>query len=170
MNAINSFKNIYLWVLIFLVPLTFIFPYACNGGSISGTITVDPTGEPIEGIKIEVGNFIDVSGYGWSDTTGKYMVDNLAEGDYFVWTWNEQGYVNEAYQNIIYCEFLPPIGWTAVHVDSPSNTPDINLALAKAEGSMSGSVVSDLTGAPIEGVTVTACGSCSCKDTCSRSR
>ena len=54
MKTINVIKRSYVWVLILVMPLVFVFSSDCEGGSISGRVTVDPTGEPIEGFAIYI--------------------------------------------------------------------------------------------------------------------
>ncbi|GAG54475.1 unnamed protein product, partial [marine sediment metagenome] len=57
-----------------------------EGGSISGLITVDSTGEPLGNVEVDVydsdGNWF--SRYGWSDSIGHYTVGCLPTGDYYV--------------------------------------------------------------------------------------
>jgi hypothetical protein len=120
-----------------------------EGGSISGLVTVDPTGDPLERVRIRIydssGNDL---GSDRSDSAGSYTVGCLPTGDYYVRTQNSKGYLDEWYQDAVSEEGdLPP-----VHVDAPNDTPDINFALERG-GSISGQIV-DLSGEPIEGIEI----------------
>jgi hypothetical protein len=147
------------------MPLLLIFPYNCEGGSISGIVTVDPTGEPIEGILVTASNTSIYDYYSnLTDNNGVYTITGLPAGDYSVSTENEQGYINEWYDDATLCGGMPPIEEiTLVTVDSQNDISGINFALIKPEGSISGRVSDALTDKPIEGVKVTACAFC-CSD------
>jgi len=162
MNVIDLIKRSYLWVPIFLISFVFIFSSDCEGGSISGQVTIDPSGDPIEGVRVTAFNTTTPDYYSnLTDTNGNYSIPDLPAADYYVYTENEQGFINEWYDDAIYCGGRPPFEEsTPVTVDADNHIFGIDFALRDTEGSISGRVTDVRTGEPIEGVTVIACFYC----------
>jgi len=119
-------------------------------GSISGTVTDDGTGEPIEGIFVfacEVDVYCDST---LTDSKGFYKI-SLPPGTYRVGTYSETDYVREFYDDKLYWDEADDVLVTA-----NKETRNINFALLPA-GSISGTVTEEGTGVPIEGAGVEAC-------------
>jgi len=121
------------------------------GGAISGQVTLDPSGEGIEGVQVRVyevneGMVDSIT----TDANGYYSVCGLKTGDYYVWSSGsyDECYFSEGYQGVLPWEDDPP----PVHVDLPSETPNIDFTFEEG-GSISGRIV-DPTGNPLEGVQV----------------
>ena len=118
-------------------------------GSISGRI-VDPGGNPLEGVRIQVYNSDDEYDVGSSasDAEGYYTVKCLPTGDYYVRTRNYECYHEEWYNDAkIEGGDFPP-----VHVDAPYETQGIDFTLEPG-GTISGRVL-DQNGNPLEQVPV----------------
>jgi hypothetical protein len=119
------------------------------GGFISGHVAVEPSGEGIEEVIVEVYGNDGSWNYAYTDSNGNYSVCGLATGDYYVYIWSYQCNIDQWYQDAVPWEEDPP----PVHVDSPSDTPNINFAL-EIGGSISGHVTVGPSGEGIEGVGV----------------
>ena len=122
-----------------------------RGGSISGTVTEDGTGDPLEDISVcaseETGE-----GYGCTSTAadGTYAIGTLATGSYRVSFDDDQDqYLDEYFDDATY-ETATMVGVTA-----PDVAPNIDAALTKG-GSISGTVVGDVSGDPLEDIEVCA--------------
>jgi hypothetical protein len=122
-----------------------------RGGSISGTVTEDGTGDPLEDISVcaseETGE-----DYGCTYTApdGTYTIGGLATGSYRVSFDDDQDqYLDEYFDDATY-ETATLVGVTA-----PDVAPNIDAALTKG-GSISGTVVGDVSGDPLEGIQVCA--------------
>jgi len=111
------------------------------GGSISGTVTDEDTGQPIEGICVEVsGDTTGAYGFAVTDAKGTYQITGLPTDDYRVifsdCTGTGTGYVREE--------------MTLVPVRAPNETQvDEQMVLG---GSISGTVIDQDTGQSIEGI------------------
>ncbi len=139
-------------LLVVLLSLTFlvVFPGLAfaQSGSISGIVTDEVTGFPIPSAHVWA---YDSSAHGggeaWADTDGYYLIHNLVAGQYIV------GVHKDGYENEIYPEL--------VTVEEGQNTPDIDFALTPVGGefgSVSGRVMDEVTGYPIEGAAITLSG------------
>jgi hypothetical protein len=115
-------------------------------GSISGVVTDESTGLPIDGAMVS-------AGCGHMATTGSdgsYTIANLAAGDYTVKASKCGAYVMKQYP-------------TPVHVEDGQAVTDINFALTPmggggGNGSISGTVYDKSTNEPVVGAKVTAGG------------
>jgi hypothetical protein len=93
------------------------------------------------------------AGDGWTNPLGIYVVEDLAAGSYFVTTENDEGYLDELYDD------LPCPGWPQAGCDPTSGTPidvvleevtpGIDFALTPG-GAVAGALIDALTGDPIE--------------------
>lgn len=124
-----------------------------SGGSISGTVTNGSVG--VAGVYIYV--YSNGTWTGRSATTnslGKYKVSGLGAGDYTVkFSGVNAGLISEWYD-----KQASQNDATTVHVESPTETPNINAALAFG-GKISGQVTVKETGLPITGAWVAVCES-----------
>jgi hypothetical protein len=154
-RLVSNCKFLILWVIgLFFLSGAIIAPLeAADGtGSISGRVTVDPSGEPVLNGKVQAfdanWNFV---GMGGISLDGYYTLSDLSPGSYYVRIFAPK-YMPEVYDDI--CPFpWPPAGATLVSVIEGEDTPNINFALEKG-GSISGRVTVDLSGEPISGVKV----------------
>ena len=122
-----------------------------RGGSISGYVYNNETGEPIEGAQINVvpsSEWSDDGFYTITDSNGSYTIECLALGAYRVRT-KATGFIEQWYDNAYSTDFA-----TDVKVTPPDNTPNINFSLSRG-GSISGYVF-DTNGNPIQGAHVRA--------------
>ena len=123
-------------------------------GSISGTVGVDPGGAPITGLTVTVCPY-EGGGYCGSavtDANGNYRIGGLAGGNYRVYVLSgDSNYVGEYYDNVTDGNNAAPVS-----VNSGAETGGIDFALSTG-GSIAGTVGVDPGGAPITGLTVTAC-------------
>jgi len=85
-----------------------------------------------------------------SAADGTYRIGNLPLGEYMVTVWWGKGYVAEYYNDVHYLDQFSP-----VRVAPLQDTPGIDFPL-DPEGRISGSVIDDVTGAPIEGAFIHA--------------
>jgi uncharacterized surface anchored protein len=122
------------------------------GGSISGTVTDESTGEPLQGICVDVFS-PDSEGFTITDATGRYKAGGLPSGDYSVQFFDScdesTDYAPEFYNN------RSTGNADLVPVVAPADTPGIDAALALG-GSISGTVTDEVNGAPLRNICVEA--------------
>ena len=107
-----------------------------NGGSISGQITAENSGQSLFGIRVtaydSLGNYAATA---YSNSIGEYRLRELLMGNYYLRFQAQDGeYVTEWYDDV-----LDMGAATAVTVNADSDTGNINAALTPA-GSISGSM------------------------------
>jgi hypothetical protein len=124
-----------------------------RGGRISGVVTEDGTGTPLEGVFVDL--FTPTEEFISNPSTasnGSYLSPALPAGTYFARTWNDQGYIHELYDDIP-CNgcFIP--GGSPIVVTAGSTTTDIDFDLGKG-AQISGTVSEDGSSDPIEGIHV----------------
>jgi hypothetical protein len=122
------------------------------GGLITGTVTAEEDGSPLENINIYVytldGAYVN-SGY--TDSSGQYTINSLGAGNYlieFVQHGTDAAYLSEWYNNQATQDEADP-----VVVSPPEVTPNINAALEKG-GGISGAVTAQGSGDPLQNVNV----------------
>jgi hypothetical protein len=120
-----------------------------KGGSISGRVTRDSDGDPVKDVTVGVYTpdwnlFKEVK----TDVSGSYTAPGLPSGGYFVKVSNNQGYIEEYYDDVTVEDRA-----ALVTVKQGIATPGVNFGLSPG-GSISGRVIRDLDGAGIEGVEV----------------
>jgi hypothetical protein len=116
-------------------------------GSISGQLTEDGTGLPVEwkGSVCAAPNDPGIpTDCGIPGTDGHYLIDAVPAGDYFVWWEGDPAYARMAYPHSV--SFWS--GYTLVHVDEGGENQNINMALEPG-GRISGFVKDEDTQAPI---------------------
>ena len=128
----------------------FLEPTIEGSGSISGTVTVEETGEAIPGAIIHaflLGNpFITTTGYANDD--GSYTLDRVRPGEYQV-SASAEWYFGEIYDNVSVFEDKDP---TPVVVVDNEETTGIDFSLSRG-GSVSGRIV-DEDGNPVVGAEI----------------
>ena len=115
------------------------------GGSISGLVTDQATGQPIADVDVWVDNLVEGEGGGngtRSRSDGTYTIEGLASSTYHVIA-EKDGYVREHWQ-----ETLVYVSSSAVTVTPPSHTTGIDFTL-DLPGSVSGTVTNASTTAGI---------------------
>ncbi len=114
-----------------------------QGGSISGIVTEEDGTTPIGNAEVCVSGYDFGGGYGCYGVNpdGTYLVVGLPSGDYSVFA-SAPGFVGESYDDVT---AGPP---TRVAVVAPTNTPDIDFALALG-GTISGIVTEEDGTTPI---------------------
>lgn len=111
-----------------------------KGASISGTITRTAGAQPIPGIEVRAFTPAGrLAGIGRSSVSGNWLIAGLSPGNYFVSTSNNQGFLNEVYNNIPCEPFCNPVGGTPVAVAGTGTVTGINFQL-DAAASISGQV------------------------------
>ena len=75
------------------------------GGRVSGTVTEDPSGDPIAGLLVDI---FDAGGdhvsWGITDSSGEYLSNYaVVPGTHYVRTWNNLGYLDELYDDLPMC-------------------------------------------------------------------
>ncbi len=128
-------------------PTTGIDAELAAGGSISGAVTEEGTGTPLENCWVYAYDAVtgDQKASGYTDASGNYTVSPLATGDYKVQFHPSDGvHLIEWYNNKPDQESADPVAVTA-----PNDTPDINAELTVG-GSISGTVTEEGTGTPIQ--------------------
>lgn len=124
-----------------------------TGGSITGTVTAEATGLPIENVEVDIFNATgNLVSYGYTDNYGNYEAVDLMTGSHYAIT-NSRGasgnYVDELYNNITCMSSICyRLSGTPISVTAESVTSGINFALATG-GSISGHVTDAQTGNPI---------------------
>ncbi len=125
--------------------------YLTEGGSISGYVYNNETGEPIEGVEIRVvpsSEELDDGFHATTDSSGSYTVECLPLGAYEVKA-NAPGFIGLWYEHDYDADFA-----TDVKVIPPDDTPNINFSLSRG-GSISGFAI-DVNGIPVESAEVRA--------------
>lgn len=111
-----------------------------RGAVITGTITASAGGAPIAGVEVRAtapnGR---LAGRTRSSSDGRWRIAGLSPGNYFVSTANNQGFLNEVYNNLPCEPFCNPLGGTPVAVAGTATTSGINFQL-DAAASISGQV------------------------------
>jgi hypothetical protein len=125
------------------------------GGRITGNITNATTSAPLPNAFVSIydsiGTFVAT---GTSDTFGNYVVARgLSAGTHYALTFNLQGFINKAYNNII-CVGCTPTSTTGISVSTGAVTTGINFALSPGGGRISGTLTSAATSAPLPNVIV----------------
>ena len=123
------------------------------GGSISGRVTDESTGEPIARADVWADTFICCSGGNGARTAldGTYTITGLAPGDYRVrGEVRESAYVGEFYASTTAWDQATP-----VPVSAASTTPNINFSLTTG-GAISGTVTNEANGQPVANADVWA--------------
>ena len=125
-----------------------------QGGSISGTVTADGTGEPLANVSVQAYTTLVMSAAARTNASGEYTIMGLPAGSYFVRTGNVGAYVDEVYDNLPYeGGTLSYVSGTTVPVSAGATTPGINFGLALG-GTITGTVTAAGTGLPLSGVVV----------------
>lgn len=126
-----------------------------RGGSISGSVADAVTGEPLIGATVtaysESGDAVSSAS---TNAKGAYLVQGLLSGNYFVVT-STEGYVNEAYDNMVCQPPYPcdPTTATPVPVSLGANSPGINFLL-DTFASIAGTVTDADSGIPLQNVEI----------------
>ena len=123
------------------------------GGSITGRVTNESTGQPIPGADVWANTFICCAGGNGARTTldGTFTITGLAPGDYRVQVEvRESAYVREFYASTTAWDQATP-----VLVLSASTTPDIDFSLTTG-GAISGTVTNEANGQPVANADVWA--------------
>lgn len=121
------------------------------GGLISGTVTDEDTLLPLKDVNVyfydDSGNYITAAN---TDASGDYMnYAGLPTENYFLRTWNDDGYINELYNDMLCVGGCTVTDGTPVGATSGSTTTDIDFALVLG-GSISGTVTVDGSGTPLD--------------------
>ncbi|MGB5162492.1 MAG: hypothetical protein WBP10_17220 [Thermoanaerobaculia bacterium] len=121
------------------------------GGLISGTVTDEDTLLPLKDVNVyfydDSGNYITSAS---TDASGDYTnYAGFPTGNYFLRTWNDDGYINELYDDMLCVGGCTPTDGTPVGVTSGSTTTGIDFAL-ELGGSISGTVTIDGSGVPLD--------------------
>jgi len=112
-------------------------------GSIAGTVTDAPTGEPLEGAEVCAEDFSDeegAGGCGYTETDGTFFIGGLPPGQYRVWFWGSNQYEFEYFDGKKNWEEADPVevpsGGQAAGIDADMDrTATINgTVLASEDG------------------------------------
>lgn len=124
------------------------------GGSITGTVTDEVTGDPLLGLHVVVadGSFNQRSAF--TSSTGAYTVGGLPAGTYFARTFSAT-HLDELYHDLPCEPFCNPTNGTPIPVAQGLVTSGIHFALARPI-SISGTVRDAVSASPLVAVPVTA--------------
>jgi hypothetical protein len=125
-----------------------------GGGAISGTVT-DSDSQPISSVRIV---FWDSSGIyvtdAYTDAAGEYSTDPiLAAGSYHARTQNDDGFINEAFDDLQCIDYCSPTAGTPIPVTDGSTTTGVDFEL-ELGGSLSGTVTDAGTASPIPSIQI----------------
>lgn len=124
-----------------------------RGGSISGSLSDEDTGEPVAGMAAcAIVNGAYYERCATSDASGNYQINGLPSGEYSVWyeSWNQANYLREFYEDVE--------TWgqaTRISVTAPQDTPGVDAKLTKG-AQILGHVSQGGTGLPLPEVFVCA--------------
>lgn len=136
-----------------LTPISFALDL---GGDIRGKVTDVDTGNPIEGVEVHIHDLSNRHiSIGFTDVNGNYdAFDGLPAGPYVVLALNNQGFVDELYDDIPCVHALCSLGSATVINSIPGTVVNnINFAL-KTGGRIKGTVTDSATQQPITGVQI----------------
>ena len=123
-----------------------------SGGTFSGSVTDGSTGRAGVGIDIfnTAGDWVNIA---WTDGSGNYVSPGLPADNYHARTWNDQGLINELYDDIL-CFFCDVTAGALIEVTGGgADNAGVDFVL-DAGGTFSGTVTSSGTGDELEGVIV----------------
>ena len=111
-----------------------------RGASLAGTITSAAGGQPIPGVEVRAFTASGrLAGVGRASTSGAWRIAGLSPGSYFVSTSNNQGFLNEVYNNLPCEPFCNPVGGSPIAVAGSGVIGGIDFVL-DAAASISGVV------------------------------
>ena len=122
-------------------------------GSISGTVSEQGTGTPIEGLEVSACEFVnfDPCFSGFTDADGNYLIEGVPPDDYILQSGGQDGWVIELFDN------TPDFGSAVpVTVVAGEEALEIDFTLILG-GSISGTVFEEGTVTGIAGLEVSAC-------------
>jgi hypothetical protein len=131
--------------VIVIMALAVLAAEAAIAGTITGVVTSDSNGQPIQGLWVYACDYTtnEYLNGGNTDSNGSYSISGLAEGTYRIRvSTGDSNYVEEYYNNAFDYESA-----AAVYVASSGVTQDINFGL-ETGGTVSGTIV-DSNGQPI---------------------
>jgi hypothetical protein len=119
-------------------------------GSISGQVTANDSGDPLEGLRVIAGNReLRIRRTARADAEGKYTLEGLPAGDYIVGVQAKgTAYLGEVYDNV-----HSPDEATPVTVTEGADTPGIDFGLDRG-AQISGTVTDQETGEPLAGIPI----------------
>jgi hypothetical protein len=126
------------------------------GGSLSGSVTEDPSGTPLSEVRVEAYNADAAVFVGTTSTggAGSWIIEGLPTGSYRVQTFGAAPHADELYDDMAcpngWCDVTPG---TPVALTAPADTGSIDFALAAA-GAISGTVTEAGSGTPLSGIEV----------------
>lgn len=124
-----------------------------TGGSISGTVTEDPSGTPLADVFVTIldaaGAYVSKS---QTSSTGTYSATGLPAGTYYAWA-DSATHVSEIYDDVTCLPYCDSALGTPIAVSDGAATTGIDFAL-RYGGSITGTVTEDGTGDPLSGVAV----------------
>ena len=125
------------------------------GGRISGSLTDESSFAPIPGVYLDIydtsGNYVSD---GSSNSSGNYLSGpGLPTGSYYARTWNDDGYINELYDDIPCVGSCTVTSGTPISVTTGATTSGIDFDLTPG-GRISGTVKDGGTSLPIASVWV----------------
>ena len=128
------------------------------GGSVSGTVTDKETGAPLQGIVVYIdgnafSNSFDSQYSASTDANGNYTVNRLPPGTYYPYVKSKKGYAPQLYNNIPCSQCTDRTDGNPVFVAAGTTTTGIDFTLIKGS-IVSGIVIDELTGLPIENAAV----------------
>lgn len=133
-----------------------------TGGTVTGRVVDAVTGTPLQGVSVTVSTRVATGfqGSGTStDASGVYTVRGLPGGQYFAYTSNALGYVDEIHNDVLCqgsCQLSVAVNSGApIDVTLGQTRSGIDFALAQG-GAVTGVVTDAATGTPLPNVTVGA--------------
>ncbi len=124
-----------------------------RGGAIAGAVTDAATGAGVNGVWVTA---YSASGVWLKNSqtavAGAYTLGGLPTGTYYVSTWNSQGYVDEAYDDVTCIQCVATIG-KPIAVTLGQTTTGVNIALSKG-AAFAGRVTDAVTGVGLAGVSL----------------
>jgi hypothetical protein len=129
------------------------------GGSIRGTVTDASSGNPVQGVSVQVyslaGSTPISAGSASTNASGEYAVGGLPTGTYYAFTSNSVGHVNEIYDDIqcpMFCsEFTATQSGAQIPVTVGATTSGRHFVLDRG-GSISGTLIDAGTSQPVSGL------------------
>lgn len=111
-----------------------------RGASLAGQVTRAAGGQPIVGVEVRAFTSAGrLAGVGRTSGSGEWRISGLSPGSYFVSTSNNQGFLNEVYNNLPCEPFCNPVGGSPIAVAGSGVISGIDFAL-EAAASISGLV------------------------------
>jgi hypothetical protein len=141
------------WAVVSAVVVSAVMGHGAMGGTITGTVTQEPSGTPIVGLWVNANEYAtnEWRAGGSTNSDGQYSIAGLTAGTYRVQvSTHGTDFIHEFFDNVLASKEA-----TSVAVPSVGVVQNINFSLKLGALTVSGKVTDKATGLPLAGIPVT---------------